>query len=119
MSSSSTLSAPAGASTSLSATVSASVTTLSSIASTAASSSTSTAPAQTTSSAAPNGAGSAQGSTGISLVAFVTALAASLIVFGIQMGFFLLLRNRLVRILCVILLYPRLLACLCAYAWQS
>ncbi|AEO66843.1 uncharacterized protein THITE_2144330 [Thermothielavioides terrestris NRRL 8126] len=55
-------------------------------------------PAQTTSSAAPNGAGSAQGSTGISLVAFVTALAASLIVFGIQMGFFLLLRNRLVRI---------------------
>jgi hypothetical protein len=28
-------------------------------------------------------------------------LAASLVVFGIQMGFFLLLRNKLVRILCV------------------
>lgn len=49
----------------------------------------------------PEGPGSAQTSTGISLVAFVTALAASLVVFGIQMGFFLLLRNKLVRILCV------------------
>ena len=55
---------------------------------------------QATTSAA-DGSGSAQGSTGISLVAFVTALAASLVVFGIQMGFFLLLRNKLVRILCV------------------
>jgi hypothetical protein len=45
-------------------------------------------------------------STGISLVAFVTALAASLVVFGIQMGFFLLLRNKLVRILCVYLPLP-------------
>ncbi|KAH6635303.1 hypothetical protein B0J18DRAFT_43785 [Chaetomium sp. MPI-SDFR-AT-0129] len=45
-----------------------------------------------------DGRGSAQGSTGISLVAFVTALAASLVVFGIQMGFFLLLRNKVVRI---------------------
>ncbi|KAL2141895.1 hypothetical protein VTI28DRAFT_1828 [Corynascus sepedonium] len=44
------------------------------------------------------GPGAAQKATGISLVAFVTALAASLIVFGIQMGFFLLLRNKLVRI---------------------
>lgn len=51
----------------------------------------------------PEGPGSAQESTGISLVAFVTALTASLIVFGIQMGFFLLLRNKLVRILCVYL----------------
>ncbi|KAL2023425.1 hypothetical protein VTK56DRAFT_2782 [Thermocarpiscus australiensis] len=51
-----------------------------------------------TSSAVPEGPGSAQGSTGISLVAFVTALAASLVVFGVQMGFFLLLRNKLVRI---------------------
>ncbi|KAK4134269.1 DUF221-domain-containing protein [Trichocladium antarcticum] len=54
-------------------------------------------PSETTSAAA-EGAGFAQKSTGISLVAFVTALAASLIVFGIQMGFFLLLRNKLVRI---------------------
>ncbi|KAH6631841.1 hypothetical protein F5144DRAFT_511708 [Chaetomium tenue] len=44
------------------------------------------------------GPGSAQEATGISLVAFVTALAASLVVFGIQTGFFLLLRNKLVRI---------------------
>ncbi|KAL2257406.1 hypothetical protein VTK26DRAFT_214 [Humicola hyalothermophila] len=53
-----------------------------------------------TSSSAPleGTTGSAQESTGISLVAFVTALAASLVVFGIQMGFFLLLRNKLVRI---------------------
>ncbi|KAM7218587.1 protein of unknown function DUF221 domain containing protein [Rhypophila decipiens] len=35
---------------------------------------------------------------GISLVGFVTALAASLIVFGIQTGLFLLLRNKLARI---------------------
>ena len=56
--------------------------------------------AESTTSAA-DGAGTAQDSTGISLVAFVTALAASLVVFGIQMGFFLLLRNKLVRILCV------------------
>ncbi|KAK3990065.1 hypothetical protein QBC44DRAFT_74830 [Cladorrhinum sp. PSN332] len=44
------------------------------------------------------GSGSAQTQSGISLVAFLTALAASLIVFGIQMGFFLALRNKLVRI---------------------
>jgi calcium permeable stress-gated cation channel len=50
----------------------------------------------------PEGPGSAQEATGISLVAFVTALAASLVVFGIQMGFFLLLRNKLVRILCAL-----------------
>ncbi|KAK3353051.1 hypothetical protein B0T25DRAFT_200249 [Lasiosphaeria hispida] len=64
---------------------------------------TSTSPATTTSSAptttsSESGTGSAQGLTGISLVAFVTALAASLIVFGVQMGFFLLLRNKLARI---------------------
>ncbi|KAK4235319.1 hypothetical protein C8A03DRAFT_36841 [Achaetomium macrosporum] len=72
-------------------------TTLSAPAAASASSSTSAAPAAT-SSTVPEGAGSAQQSTGISLIAFVTALAASLIVFGIQMGFFLLLRNKLVRI---------------------
>ncbi|KAK7981623.1 hypothetical protein PG988_003861 [Apiospora saccharicola] len=35
---------------------------------------------------------------GISLVAFLSALAASLVVFGIQTGVFLLLRNKLARI---------------------
>ncbi|KAI1817822.1 DUF221-domain-containing protein [Poronia punctata] len=35
---------------------------------------------------------------GISLVGFFTALSASLVVFGIQTGFFLLLRNKLARI---------------------
>ncbi|KAI1822795.1 DUF221-domain-containing protein [Xylaria intraflava] len=35
---------------------------------------------------------------GISLVGFVTALATSLVVFGIQVGLFLLLRNKLARI---------------------
>ncbi|KAI1197538.1 DUF221-domain-containing protein [Nemania serpens] len=35
---------------------------------------------------------------GISLVGFVTALATSLVVFGIQLGLFLLLRNKLARI---------------------
>jgi hypothetical protein len=47
------------------------------------------------------GAGAALESSGIGLVAFVTAIAASLVVFGIQMGFFLLLRNKLARILFV------------------
>lgn len=41
----------------------------------------------------------ALGDRGISLVSFLTALAASLVVFGIQMGLFLLLRNKLARIL--------------------
>ncbi len=36
---------------------------------------------------------------GISLVAFITALATSLVIFGIQLGLFLLLRNKLARIL--------------------
>jgi hypothetical protein len=36
---------------------------------------------------------------GISLVGFITALSTSLVVFGIQTGFFLLLRNKLARIL--------------------
>ncbi|KAI8956389.1 DUF221-domain-containing protein [Xylaria longipes] len=35
---------------------------------------------------------------GISLVGFVTALATSLVIFGVQLGFFLLLRNKLARI---------------------
>ncbi|KAK4126149.1 DUF221-domain-containing protein [Parathielavia appendiculata] len=61
-------------------------------------STTTTAPAAQSTTAIPDGAGSAQQSTGISLIAFITALAASLIVFGVQMGFFLLLRNKLVRI---------------------
>ncbi|CAK7233606.1 hypothetical protein SBRCBS47491_008670 [Sporothrix bragantina] len=45
-----------------------------------------------------NGSGSAQTSAGISIVAFLTALSTSLIIFGVQMGFFLLLRNKLARI---------------------
>ncbi|KAI0398534.1 DUF221-domain-containing protein [Xylariaceae sp. FL0594] len=40
----------------------------------------------------------ALGSRGISLVGFITALSASLVVFGIQTGFFFLLRNKLARI---------------------
>ena len=84
-----TSSAPAVASTSLS----------SSVLSTLAASTVSAAAAQSSTST-PEGPGSAQDSTGISLLAFVTALAASLVVFGVQMGFFLLLRNKLVRILC-------------------
>jgi calcium permeable stress-gated cation channel len=43
--------------------------------------------------------GAAQTSSGITLVAFLTALATSLVVFGVQMFFFLLLRNKLARIL--------------------
>ncbi|KAK1759367.1 DUF221-domain-containing protein [Echria macrotheca] len=58
-------------------------------------------PTATTAGATPTvsgGAGSALNASGISLVAFLTALATSLVVFGIQMGFFLLLRNKLARI---------------------
>ncbi|KAI8629530.1 DUF221-domain-containing protein [Xylariaceae sp. FL1651] len=40
----------------------------------------------------------AVGDQGISLVGFITALSTSLVVFGIQTGFFLLLRNKLARI---------------------
>ncbi|KAL5331697.1 hypothetical protein ACEPPN_001233 [Leptodophora sp. 'Broadleaf-Isolate-01'] len=42
--------------------------------------------------------GGAQNSEGISLVAFVTALATSLVIFGIQMLAFILLKNKLARI---------------------
>ena len=57
-----------------------------------------------TNSSAPPGngtsdAGQGQNSYGISLVAFVTALATSLVIFGVQIGLFLLLRNKLARIL--------------------
>ncbi|KAH9908757.1 DUF221-domain-containing protein [Xylariomycetidae sp. FL2044] len=41
---------------------------------------------------------SAQDDEGISLVSFITALSTSLVVFGIQTGLFLLLRNKLARI---------------------
>ncbi|KAK4150929.1 hypothetical protein C8A00DRAFT_36463 [Chaetomidium leptoderma] len=70
----------------------------SSISSLATSTMTTASAAAATTSSGNEGAGSAQEATGISLVAFVTALAASLVVFGIQMGFFLMLRNKLVRI---------------------
>ncbi|KAI1095852.1 DUF221-domain-containing protein [Rostrohypoxylon terebratum] len=42
--------------------------------------------------------GSAQKTQGITLIAFVTALNVSLVVFGVQTGLFLLLRNKLSRI---------------------
>ncbi|KAI0014378.1 DUF221-domain-containing protein [Xylariaceae sp. FL0662B] len=42
--------------------------------------------------------GNAQKSQGMTLVAFVTALSTSLVIFGIQTGAFLLLRNKLARI---------------------
>ncbi|KAI4870053.1 DUF221-domain-containing protein [Hypoxylon rubiginosum] len=45
-----------------------------------------------------NDSGSAQRNQGITLIAFVTALNVSLIVFGVQTGLFLVLRNKLSRI---------------------
>jgi len=59
------------------------------------SSTTSSSPSSTTTQVT----GQAQGSQGISLVAFITALTTSLVVFGIQIFAFLLLRNKLARIL--------------------
>ncbi|KAI1485770.1 hypothetical protein F5X96DRAFT_300575 [Biscogniauxia mediterranea] len=44
------------------------------------------------------GTGNARAEQGISLVAFFTALSTSLVVFGVQTGLFLLLRNKLARI---------------------
>ncbi|KAI0597867.1 hypothetical protein F4775DRAFT_557786 [Biscogniauxia sp. FL1348] len=44
------------------------------------------------------GTGNARAEQGISLVAFFTALSTSLVIFGVQTGFFLLLRNKLARI---------------------
>lgn len=61
------------------------------------SSTTSSAPAATTT--VSGGSGTAQDTSGISLVAFLTALATSLVVFGVQLSLFLLLRNKLARIL--------------------
>jgi hypothetical protein len=58
---------------------------------------TSTAPSST--STQDGGQGTALTSSGISLVAFVTALATSIVIFAVQIGFFLLLRNKLARIL--------------------
>jgi hypothetical protein len=55
----------------------------------------------TTTAPAQDGVGSAQTATGISLVAFLSALATSLVVFGVQISLFLLLRNKLARILYV------------------
>lgn len=43
--------------------------------------------------------GSGQGSQGISFVAFITALVSSLVIFGIQMLAFILLKEKLARIL--------------------
>ena len=59
----------------------------------------------TTSSGAPPGPTNAndvaQEASGISLYAFAAALAVSLVIFAIQIGLFLLFRNRLARILYV------------------
>jgi hypothetical protein len=46
-----------------------------------------------------NGAGVGQGSQGISFVAFITALISSLVIFGIQMLAFIVLKDKLARIL--------------------
>jgi hypothetical protein len=45
--------------------------------------------------------GTGQSSQGISLVAFLTALSTSLVIFGIQMFAFILLKDKLARILYV------------------
>jgi hypothetical protein len=59
------------------------------------SSTTSSTPAATTSS----GVGNGQGSQGISLVALLTAIATSAIIFGVQMLAFIILKDKLARIL--------------------
>ena len=41
----------------------------------------------------------AQGQSGIGIVTFITSIATALIIFGIQMSLFALLRNKLARIL--------------------
>ncbi len=43
--------------------------------------------------------GVGQSREGVSLQAFVTALGTSLVIFGVQAGLFLVLRNKLARIL--------------------
>lgn len=66
-------------------------------------SATSTGPPAATVTSSTDDTGTALQSQGIGLVAFLTALATSLVIFGIQIGFFLLLRNKLARILYVTL----------------
>jgi len=62
-----------------------------------------TATASTTSSSGATSStatfGQGQATQGISLVAFLTALATSLVIFGVQMFAFILLKNKLARIL--------------------
>ena len=50
--------------------------------------------------------GAAQKSSGMSLIAFFSAMATAMVIFGIQMGLFLALRTKLARILYVLLPYP-------------
>ncbi|KAL1842059.1 hypothetical protein VTJ49DRAFT_6129 [Mycothermus thermophilus] len=58
-----------------------------------------TAPSATSQAPLPNeSAGLAQGSTGVSLISFLTALGSAVVVCGIQVGIFLFLRNKLPRI---------------------
>lgn len=59
---------------------------------------TASATSSSSTSTSTSGIGSGQAQQGISLVAFLTALATSLVVFGIQMLAFLILRNKLARI---------------------
>lgn len=56
---------------------------------------TSSAAASTTSAVVGQG----QSSQGISLVALLTAMASSLVIFGVQMFLFIILKNKLARIL--------------------
>ena len=72
--------------------------TITSAASSIFSSATEAAPTST-SSVIEGSAGSAQQTQGISLNKFVGALVVAIIIFAVQLGIFLLLRNRLARIL--------------------
>ena len=59
----------------------------------------STSSAAAASSTLAGGVGTAQGSQGISLVALLTAIAASAVIFGVQMLAFILFKDKLARIL--------------------
>lgn len=61
-------------------------------------SNTASATSSSATSTSPSAFGGAQGSEGISLVAFVTALATSLVIFGVQIFAFILLKEKLARI---------------------
>ena len=62
------------------------------------SSSAATATTSSSSATSTMGAGSAQSSQGVTIVAFLTALVTSLVVFGVQMFAFIVLKDKLARI---------------------